>query len=395
MPETIPPTPRRAAGPEAGIASGRRRVTVVLIGTIVALVAVAATVAVISVVNSPQAPAPASASASATADEPLHVLQRRSASGQDDVVVRSSPANPEPEVVLAAPRLQSFAHAGDVVAAVELRDDGSSVLRFAADGQQQPATLNLPEPGVVGSIGGSTTHPLIGFTVEGDADAATALYTVDVSSDVPNAPRPVLGPDGAPLAVVDWLFVPGMPSIVAQDPDGALHLVDLLGEESPTLLGSHAELRGVLPGTTTLVVADPDRGATIDLESGTTETFTLPIGDLPDEAYPGRVTALDREGAHLLDVALIDAGSIAGSLVARVDASGTAVVYPAPEGSTILRSCVSPSGRLVAVETAGADATDDGYPNTPSYTGTLTTLVEVSTGRVVLSLAGGLSDWCR
>jgi len=297
--------------------------------------------------------------------------------------------------VLAAPRIQSFAHASDVVAAVELLDDGSSVLRFATAGQQQPATLVLPEPGVVRSIAGSTTHPLIGFSIEGDADAATTLYTVDVSSAVAEAPRPVLGPDGMPLDVADWLFVPGAPSIVAQDRDGAVHLVDTLGVDAPTPLGSHDELRGVLPGTATLVVADPDRGATIDLESGATETFTLPIGDLPAEAYPGRVTALDREGAHLLEVALIDAGSVAAALVARVDPSGTAVVFPAPEGSRILRSCLAPTGRLVAVETAGEAAASDGYPNTPSSTGALTTLVEVSTGRVVLSLAGGLSDWCR
>ena len=396
MSQTIAPTKRRATRLAVGLASGRR-VTVALIGTIVALVAVAVVFVVATAAQGPRVvSAPADAGTAFTAaDERLHVLQRRSASGKDDVVVRSSPANPEPEVVLAAPRIQSFAHAGDVVAAVELLDDGSGVLRFTSGGQQQPATLVLPEPGVVRSIAGSTTHPLIGFTVAGDADAASTLYTVDVSSAVGDAPSPVLGLDGAPLAVVDWLFVPGEPSIVAQDRDGTLHLVDVLGVDPPSLLGSHAELRGVLPGTKTLVVADPDRGATIDLESGETKTFTLPIGDLPDEAYPGHVTALDRKGAHLLEVALIDAGSVAASLVARVDASGTVVVYPAPEGSRILRSCVSPSGRLVAVETAGAAGTPDGYPTTPSYTGTLTTLVEVSTGRVVLSLAGGLSDWCR
>lgn len=352
------------------------------------------TVTVAGVTAADGGPATTVRHAFTTADEPLHVLQRRSDSGQDDLVVRSSPANPTPEVMLAAPRIQSFAHAGEVVVAVELLDDGSSVLRLTEGGRPPAATLALPEPGVVRSIAGSTTHPLIGFTLLSDADAASTLYTLDVSGAASNEPRAVLGIDGSPLAVADWLFIPGTNSIVAQDRDGVLFLVDALGTVPPSLLGSHSELRGVLPGTSTLVVADPDRGATIDLTTGETETLILPIAELPENAYPGRVTTLDRDGAHLLEVTLIDEdGGVAG-LVARVDASETAVVFAPPEGSRVLSSCASPNGLLVAVETRGADSLPDGYPDDPSFSGTLTSLVEVATGRVVLSLAGGLTDWC-
>ncbi|MEI5584839.1 MULTISPECIES: hypothetical protein [unclassified Agromyces] len=331
-----------------------------------------------------------------TADETLHVLQRR-ADG-DDTVVRASTGDAEPEVVLAVPRIESFAHAGDVVAAVELLDDGSHVLRLAAAGQDAPAArLALPRPGDLRALQGSTTRPLLGFVQDGEDGSAT-LHLLDVADGVTAAPQPVLALDGAPMQVADYAFVPGSSSVVVRDRDGAMFLVDATGARPSTPLGSHAELRGMLPGTSTVVVADPDRGATIDLATGETATLELPPAVLPDGAYPGRVTALDADGAHLVDVLLLDGAGGQASLVARADAAGTSIVYAPPAGSTVLDHCLSPGGTLVAVETgaAGASAADGpGDEDDPGVADTITTLVEVDGGRVVLSLAGGSTDWCR
>lgn len=332
-----------------------------------------------------------------TEAETLHVLQRRNVDGEDDRILRASTGGGEPEVVLTAPRIRSFAHAGDVVAAVELLPDDATQLRFATAGQAGAAApLALPEPGTVTSIAGSTTHPWIGFVVAGSGDAATStLYLVDVSGAPGGTPQPVLGLDGQPLLVADWMFVPGSPSVVVHDRDGAMFLVDPLGTAPPAPLGSHAELRGVLPGTTTLVIADPDRGATLDLATGETTTLELPPADLPEGAYPGRVTSLDAAGAHLVDVLLVDGEGGFASLLARADAAGTSIAYAPPAGSRMLEYCLAPGGRLVAVETAGPDSVEDGYPGEPWTTGTLTTLVDLADGRVLLSLPGGLTDWCR
>lgn len=339
-------------------------------------------------------PATTLAHAFTTEPESLHVLQRRSLDGEEDRVMRTTTDGGEPQVVLSAPRIQAFAHAGDVIAAVELLPDDTARLRFATAGQDAPAAeLPLPEPGRVTSIAGSTTHASIGFVVTGDA--SSTLYLVDVSGAPGGTPEPVLGLDGQPLQVADWMFVPGSPAVVVHDRDGAMFLVDPVGGASPAPLGSHAELRGALPGTTTLVVADPDRGATVELATGETETLEVPAADLPEGAYTGRVTTLDADGAHLVDLLLADGDGGFASLLARADAAGTSIAYAPPAGSRLLEYCLAPGGALVAVETTGAASAEDGYPVDPWMTATLTTLVEVDTGRVLLSMPGGLTDWCR
>ncbi|MGR0221266.1 hypothetical protein [Agromyces sp. ZXT2-6] len=328
-----------------------------------------------------------------TADEALHVLQRRGAEG-DDTVVRADTGGGEPQVVLQAPRIEAFAHAGDVIAAIELLDDGTNALRIASAGQAEPARLALPQAGDLRDLQGSTTRPLLGF-VQDTGDGAGTLNLLDVADGATASPEPVLALDGSPMQVADYAFVPGSASVVVRDREGAMFLVDATGLRAPTPLGSHTELRGMLPGTSTVVVADPDRGATIDLATGETATLELPPADLPEGAYPGRVTSLDAEGAHLLNVLVFDGDGGQASLVARADAAGTAIVYAPPEGSAVLDHCLSPGGSLVAVETGSAGAGNDGYEDEPWAADTITTLVEVDTRRVVLSLAGGLTDWCR
>lgn len=329
-----------------------------------------------------------------TADEALHVLQRRGGDG-DDTVVRADTGGGEPEVVLSAPRIEAFAHAGDVIAAIELLDDGTDALRIASVGQAgEPARLALPQAGDLRDLQGSTTRPLLGF-LQDSGDGSGTLNLLDVTDGATASPQPVLALDGAPMRVAEYAFVPGTSSVLVRDIDGAMFLVDATGARAATPLGSHTELRGVLPGTSTVVVADPDRGATIDLASGESATLELPPADLPDGAYPGRVTTLDADGSHLLNVLIFDGDGGQASLVARADAAGTAIVHAPPEGSAVLDHCLSPGGSLVAVETGAAGAPNDGYEDEPWVADTITTLVEVDTGRVVLSLAGGLTDWCR
>lgn len=339
-----------------------------------------------------------------TADAPVYTLARRSPEGRTDVVLRSSFRERTPSIVLEAPRLQSFAHAGDAVVAVAVEDDDTNTLRIAGiDDATQ--TMGLPEPGVVRSIGGSTTHPLIAFvhdgvTLPGGAEPAyrETLFTLDVSG-APAAPEPVLGIDGEPMRVMDWRFVPGTTSLVVQDLDGALFVVDALGLTPPTPLGSATELRGLIPGSRMLVVADPDRGRIFDLETGEERPNDLPVAELPAQAYPGKVTQLDAAGGHLLSVLLAgDDGTgdvTTESLLAVVDQEGTGLRYATGPSSRLLDACASPNGRYAAVETVALDADADGYPHAPSYQDRLTTVIDLTSGDVVLTQSGGSSDWCR
>lgn len=333
-----------------------------------------------------------------TADESVYTLVRRSSSGRPDVVRRASLADPAPVDVLEAPRLQAFAHAGEAVVAVAVEDDGTNTLRVAGL-SDETATLGLPEPGVVRRIAASTTHPLVAFDFDGRTNPGggapayrDALFTLDVSGAAA-AIEPVLRADGEPFAVADWRFVPGTTSLVVQDTDGALFVVDALGIAAPMPLGAHSELRGILPGTTVLVVADPDRGLLIDLETGERTENVLPIAELPDHAYPGRIQQLDADGAYVMDVLLASA-SATESLVARIDPSETLVRYATGIDGRLVGSCVSPNGRLVAVETVAAGAEGDGYPNLPSPVDRLTTVIDLDTAETVLVQNGGFSDWC-
>lgn len=335
-----------------------------------------------------------------TPDEPVYTLVRRSPDGGTDVVRRTSVGGRSPQDVLEAQRLQAFAAAAnEVVAAVAIEDDGTNTLRVAGIGDTTQ-TVGLPEPGVVRTIGASTTQPLIAFTFSGargagggEARYADALFTLDVSGQ--NAAiEQLLGPDGSPLAVADWRFVPGTASLVVQDRAGALFIVDALGIAPAMPLGSHTELRGLLPGSTELIVADPDGGALIDLTTGAERPNVLPIAELPEAAYPGRVQQLDADGTHLLEVLLVTDSADTETLVARVDEAGTAVLFATGPDRRLLSSCVSPNGRLLAVETAARSAASDAYPNAPSPLDRLTTIVDIGSGATVLVQNGGFSDWC-
>ena len=347
-----------------------------------------------------------------TSDEYAYSLLRRSHTGETDAVLRRPPDRPgDQEIVFTAARIKDFAHYGDVMAAVTINANGNDTVYVAVPGAAEPQEITLPTVGSIRSLATSATNPLLGFVVtsaqgNGERMFENALFTVDLSGVVDSTARPVERSDGSVLPVMDWVFVPGTTSIVAQDYDEALFLVDLAGISPTTPVGRHSELRGFLPGTTTLVVADPDGGSLIDLTAGTTTAIELPESDRAAGRYLGKAALLDSDGSHLLALSAPSAPSppslpsSADEVTAResvltyVTASGSRTVYEPPATSTIRDYCVSPNGQFVAVETTGADSVPDGYPGGGGFTNTLTLLVEISSGRMVASLSGGSSDWC-
>ena len=338
-----------------------------------------------------------------TPDEEVYSLVRRSDSGEPDVVQRAWLTEPEPEVVFSAPRIQEFARVDDILAVVTIDDEDRNQLVLSQAKQPDPYELGLPADASIRELAASTTNPLVGFVldtpaVDGVKQYESALMTMDLSGASPADPAPVLGLDGTPVRVAAWAFVPGSTSVVVQDFEKSLFLIDVLGQQPATPLGVHTEIRGFLPGTTDLVVADPDRGALIDLSDGTTATLDLPPADLAPNVYPGRITMLDdtRYLMSLTAAKVEDGRNVRSSVLAEVGADGglDQVFAPATETSLIREYCVSPNGRYVAVATSPEGGHPDGYSNNPGYTETMTSVVEIATGRIMLSLPGGLSDWC-
>jgi hypothetical protein len=67
---------------------------------------------------------------------------------------------------------------------------------------------------------------------------------------------PVLGLDGKPLEQLDWAFVPGTTSIVAQTADSSFYLLDPLNDSPTQALGGRSRMYRFVPGPTTLIVDD-------------------------------------------------------------------------------------------------------------------------------------------
>lgn len=339
-----------------------------------------------------------------TPGEQAYTLTRRSDQGEPDVVQRKPLGGAEGEVVFEAPRIQDFAHSGELVLAATIEDDESNGL-FVIDARAgDPQQFGLLPGAKIRELAASTTNPLAAFVmttpeIDGVRDFDNALMVVDMSGVGAMEPTPVLGLDGTPLRVASWMFVPGTTSVVVQDFEQSVFLVDVLGLQPASPLGAHAELRGFVPGTTQLIVADPDRGARIDLSDGTTTTIELASADLAEHVYPGQITMLDGDSRYLISlvaVAVEGDRNVRSSVLAEVDSDGALrqVFAPADETSLIRDYCVSPNGQYVAVAASAESGRPDGYSDNPGFTETMTSVVEIATGRTVITMTGGFSDWC-
>ena len=117
----------------------------------------------------------------------------------------------------------------------------------------------------------------------------------------------VSGFDGKPFQPLDWAFVPGTTSIVAQTADTSFYLIDPLNGRPTQPLGGHSRMYGFVPGSTTLIVDDNGDYKAIDLATGNTSTLAidtcpeaaglqqlLPLGG--DRGYVGWVATQDGAG---------------------------------------------------------------------------------------------------
>ncbi len=300
--------------------------------------------------------------------------------------------------LLEAPRIQEYARAGSLVAAVVLDAEGHPGIELASTDDGLTTTVSTPPARTIRRLGANASGDLLGFIVDGEGAGATStLYLLDLT-DGSWVPRAVDGPDGSPLAAMDWLMVPGTGSLVVQAQDEQLYLVDALHPETaPAPLGRHTELRGFLPGTLRLVVADPDRGAIVDLAQGTTTTLTLPVAEPERGLYPDAVTLTSDASYAALYVDPMGA-SDAGvrSVLYAVNAAGTRELFRPPNATSRIGAvCLSPNGQYLAVELVPGGSTADGYPIRIGWRDTTTFFVDAHTGAVRRSVAGMLADWCR
>lgn len=292
-------------------------------------------------------------------------------------------------VVFEAPRILDYAVVGVVlVAVVALEDDGNAIETVSLDTGAR-GIIPLPSAGTVRELHASPARSLVGYTVTTlDGEYDRALFAYDLT-DQKGEPVVVPGLDGAPISARDWAFVPDSTGAVVQTPDDTVLRVDLVQAGAITPLGQHAELRGFVPGTAALVVADPESGTVIDLESGAETVLALPFAVVAPTAYFGELLLLGAD-SYLQTISDYASGDAAYSVV-LVDADGTRELYrPAGAGARILATCLSPNGQYLAVETVPADAARAAT----GFTDVTTVLLDVQTGATNRSVSGTSLDWC-
>lgn len=334
-----------------------------------------------------------------TPDLAVAVL-RRDSEGPDEVL-RRSVSGTDTERLFSADRIQEFALTRDGVAAVILGEsgvDGTLVLVTGADAFRQEVTL--PAPGRVQQLGVSDTTGRLAFTfTSSDAaapDAVTSRLLLVDPLDASGVVHPVVGLDGAPLSVLDWTFVPGTAYLVAHAFDGSMLLVDTADLEAPPVpLGEHAEMRGFLPGTLRLVVADPTSGSTIDLATGETRAFAPPADGLDESVYRGTLLALgDDDYVEVVSRPSGSTGFVLDYEVLLVGSEGARTIYDPDAGIPIRDVCLSPNAQYLAVEVQDSSGEPDDYPNVPGRTRTTTYFVDLATGSANRGIAGFASSWC-
>jgi hypothetical protein len=345
-----------------------------------------------------------------TPDAEVYTLLRQGgaapADRPDDQILRSGVAggaDARSDVVFQAPRIQQFAVAGSALAAVVVDDDGATALELSVDGGSA-ADVHTPTGGRLQNLHASPSAHLFGFTVNGGAAEGdnsgrvyqNALFVFDPYASSGRAEE-VTGFSGEPLRVVDWAFVPGTSSLVAQGTDQQLYLIDPLATSAePTPLGRHAAMLGFLPGGVQLIVGDGEGTSTIDLATGAVKPLDRTIPDVDPAYYPKKIVTLPAglTIGQYDDVDYSQASPIVGSVIMASDPTGTRELYRPPvTGARVRDFCVSPNGQYLAVETIPSDGVSDGYA-LPGYSGMTTSLIDIDTGQSTRGVPGFQSDWC-
>jgi WD40 repeat protein len=198
----------------------------------------------------------------------------------------------------------------------------------------------------------------------------------------------VSGFDGKPLDPLDWAFVPGTTSIVAQTADTSLYLIDPLNGRPTQPLGGHSRMYGFVPGSTTLIVDDNGDYKSIDLARG--NTSTVPALDLPEVAAVQQLLPLAGDRGYVGWVATQDG---AGLVVVISDGHARQIYAEDPDPTGGIQSiCLSPNGQYVAVAKLPRDAATN--PDSSGFANK-TEFVDIATGRTDHDVAGSQVNWCN
>ncbi|MBF4461239.1 MULTISPECIES: Ig-like domain-containing protein [unclassified Rathayibacter] len=302
----------------------------------------------------------------------------RGSNGSSDRITSRPLAGGDSRTEFEAGRIVAYATTLPTLAVVTEDSGGRQTLQTVDRASGVVTPVALPEGATVSELRGSTSAPRVGFTFSTpDAPDRHTLDTLDISG-AGATPVSANGPDGQALSVASWAFEPGSTSVAALTDAGELYRVDA-GATAPTSLGEHEKLRGFVPGTSDLVVADAEAGSVVDLRTGEEASLEVP----PDVAASGSSTpAVLLDGSSYLRTVSERSGAFGTTEgIVLFDGYADRLLYQPSAGSSIASTCISPNGQYLAVHLrdSGADSTD---------------LVDSRSGAVAARLPGTSLDWC-
>jgi hypothetical protein len=303
------------------------------------------------------------------------------------------------KAIYSAPHIQEFAVFPTALAVVTLNDDKTSSLSLVSMKDAAVEHILLPAAGSIQNLRSDSEAALLGFSfTSGDggpgSEYSNTLMTVNFNST--HTVEPVLGLDGKPLDVLNWLFLPGTTSIVAQAEDESLLLIDAAKSATPVPLGRYSGLAGSSPDGKSLVVSDAFGNLIYSLASGKGKRLPpLPIdGAMP---FGGDLELTGSGTARVQKVALYNEATARFDIsVVLEDDKGSRLLFASPNGTdSIDKTFLSPNSQFVAIEQTldPASSVSDGYFRNARSRNVATVIVDVSTGKVVRHLDGFAVAW--
>ncbi len=331
-----------------------------------------------------------------TGSPSLYYLDRGEAVDQ---IVRTGIRDTARNVVYSKPRIQDYAVFDAALAVASTADDGTSVLSLVGLDGKAEETLPLPGAGTIDLLHANAATGYLGFrfTSAGpapDREFSRTLFSIDLGGGSREV-VPVPGLDGAPIQVLDWLFVPEATTLIAQTTERNLLLADLGASGGVTFLGRYSEFDSISRDGTVLVVGNGGARFALTFATGATKAIEpLPIAG---EAPHAGAAAMLADGSRIQQIAVFNAATQRfGSTLVFDDGTRPRTILGAPDAPGSIESfAVSPNEQYVAVENVPNLATSepDGYPVNGRSQNITTLFVEVSSGVVVRSVSGFAVSW--
>jgi hypothetical protein len=338
-----------------------------------------------------------------TAPAEIYYLDRAdpaTGAGQADSIIRTGLRGSERTVVYSAPRIQQFVVFAQAIAVTTLADDGTSSLSLVGLSSKLVEQIVLPSRGTIDEMQGEADAGLLGFAFTSVGPAISRQYnSVLMRIDLTGAHTVIPVPDlaGMPLGVLDWGFLGGTTSIVAQGEDQTVLLIDAAKAGPPVPLGQYTGLGRSSPDGNTIVVSDVFGKIAYSLADGKeTRIPSLPIAGA--STYGGAVVLLGRGTARVQQVAVFDSatGGRFQSYLLYENGTTARVLYQSKDDAGSIEDfSISPNGQFVAVNVIPdyANSVSDGYPVDAQSTSISTVFIDIASGAVVRSVEGFDESW--